>query len=332
MPYLNSNHVIIRNSNTMDTVKLIDTLSKLGIIKKKKKKSGRKMEEAQSQMESTPFESAQRFLQSRPAINVKDNTGDDTAKRAEIERIRREAFGHMARVTDALERQREEQAQEPTRFQPIARIQRFENQQMANEDVDVPDALPDVNDAENQQMANEDVNIQGVNNDVVPNVKDADLRRVGPNDKVDEMVDDRNVTYPGEDGRGLVFDEEDDNGFVDETTRDIYGSEGEIQNVENKPSEGADIYEESQPGPRAVVGRENVAIINALRQLGLNNIARNKSDINNLTKNKVNELFQKLSEFNVDIVPAVSPNLARRKDALAQSLENFGLLLMNKND
>ena len=299
----------------MDTVKLIDTLSKLGIIKKKKKKSGRKMEEALPQMESTPFESAQRFLQSRPAINVKDNTGDDTAKRAEIERIRREAFGHMARVTDALERQREEQAQEPTRFQPIARIQRFENQQMANEDVD----------------------IQGVNNDVVPDINDAEMDRVGPNDKVDEMVDDRNISYAGEDGRGMVFDEEDDNGFVDETTRDIYGgSAGEIENIENKPLEGDDIYEESQPGPRAAgargFGRKIVAIEYALEQLGLNRIAKNKSEINYLTKNKVNELFQKLADNNIDIVPSASRLLPKRKDALAQSLENFGLLLMKKND
>lgn len=308
MPYLNSNHVIIRNSNTMDTVKLIDTLSKLGVIKKKKKRSGRKMEEAQSQMESTPFESAQRFLQSPAIRTLRDNTVDDSAKRAELERIRREAFGHVARVTDALERQREEQAQEPTRFQPVARIPR----------------------SESEQMTNEDVEIQGVNNDVVPNVNDAEMDRVGPNDKVDEMVDDRNISYAGEDGRGLVFDEEDDNGFVDETTRDLYGgSAGEIQNVENKPLEGTNIYEESQPGPRAVVGRTNVAIVEALKQLGLTGTAKNKSEVNNLKRPEVDKLLKKLRENNINIVPSVPPNKTKEiRDSLVQSLENYGLQLL----
>ena len=182
-------------------------------------------------------------------------------------------------------------------------------------------------------MANEDVNIQGVNNDVVPNVNDADLRRVGPNDKVDEMVDDRNVTYPGEDGRGLVFDEEDDNGFVDESTRDLYGgSAGEIQNVENKPLEGAYI-EEPQPGPRAVVGRTNVAIVEALKQLKLTETAKNKAEVGKLNRSDVDKLLKKLRENNIIIVPSVPPNNTKEiRDSLAQSLENFGLQLMRKKN
>jgi len=322
MPLLNTNHLTIRNSNSMDTVKLIDMLSKLGVLKKKTKRSNRRMPEPQ--VEQTPLEGAQRFLTSRPVINMQ-NGGSESAKMVDIERLRREAFGYMARVTDALERQREEQALQPVRMQPDQHISRYENAQMADEDVD----------------------IEGVNNNVVPDVNDAEMDRVGPVDMSYEMTDDRNIAYAGEDGKGTVFDAEDDNGFYAppsreqleslSSTRDV----GDIELVHKKPAE-----KEPAPAPASVSearaaaaapapARRNIKLIDfALQSLGINSqeaqnkyklsrVIRNKNDINHMLARDVEKIYGILHDNNVDIIGNYDGNLAQRRQAVALSLEKY---------
>lgn len=195
MPYLNSNNVIIRNTNAMDTVKLFDMLSKLGVIKRKKRRVQR-----QPAAIEAPIPAATRFLGSSPIINVSNNT--DAAKIGEADAIRREAFYHVGRLTDAINRQQRADAEEPARMQPIQHIER-----------EVPET-------QNMEIQTDDSGL--------PNVDDAEMDRFGPNDKTAEMADDRIIDYAGESGAGLVDDEGDDGDWVSQ--------EGEIS-VPAKPEE-----------------------------------------------------------------------------------------------
>jgi hypothetical protein len=181
MPYLNSNNVVIRNSNTMDTVKLVDMLSKLGVIKRKKRRVKRQVPEPV--VMENPLASASRFLGSRPLINISNNA--DSAKIGEADAIRREAFYHVGRLTDAINRQNVRDG-EPTRMQPNARIER-----------DTQTEQPEANDAE---MQTDDTGIPAINA--------GEMDRVGPNDETDEMQDDRIIDYAGEGGDGMVDDED----------------------------------------------------------------------------------------------------------------------------
>jgi len=201
MPYLNSNNVVIRNSNTMDTVKLVDMLSKLGVIKRKKRRVKRQVTEPVAI--ETPLASATRFLGSRPLINISNNT--DAAKTGEADAIRREAFYHVGRLTDAINRQNV-RGDEPTRMQPNARIER-----------DSQTEQPDANDVE---MQTDDTGIPAINA--------GEMDRIGPNDETDEMQDDRIIDYAGEGDDGMVDDEDEDKDFVDGPRSPEYPPAGEV--------------------------------------------------------------------------------------------------------
>ena len=168
----------------MDTVKLVDMLSKLGVIKRKKRRVKRQVPEPVAI--ETPLASATRFLGSRPLINISNNA--DSAKIGEADAIRREAFYHVGRLTDAINRQNVRDG-EPTRMQPNIPIERPREEE-------------------------EDVSIQAVDDDV-PDINDVEMDRVGPNDETAEMQDDRIIDYAGEGGAGLVDDEDEDKDFVD---------------------------------------------------------------------------------------------------------------------
>lgn len=201
MPYLNSNNVVIRNSNTMDTVKLVDMLSKLGVIKRKKRRVKRQVPEPV--IMETPLASATRFLGSRPLINISNNA--DAAKIGEADAIRREAFYHVGRLTDAINRQNVRD-EEPARMQPNARIER-----------DTQTEQPEAND---EEMQPDDTGIPAINA--------GEMDRVGPNDETDEMQDDRMIDYAGEGGDGMVDDEDEDKDFVDAPRSPEYPPAGEV--------------------------------------------------------------------------------------------------------
>ncbi len=181
----------------MDTVKLVDMLSKLGVIKRKKRRVKRQVTEPVAI--ETPLASATRFLGSRPLINISNNA--DAAKTGEADAIRREAFYHVGRLTDAINRQNVRDG-EPTRMQPNARIERPREEE-------------------------EDVSIQ-VADDDVPDINDAEMDRVGPNDETAEMQDDRIIDYAGEGGDGMVDDEDEDKDFVDGPRSPEYPPAGEV--------------------------------------------------------------------------------------------------------
>lgn len=180
----------------MDTVKLVDMLSKLGVIKRKKRRVKRDVPPV---VVETPLASATRFLGSRPLINISNNA--DAAKTGEADAIRREAFYHVGRLADAIDRQNVRD-EEPTRMQPNARIER------PREDED-------------------DVSIQ-VADDDVPDINDVEMDRVGPNDETTEMQDDRIIDYAGEGSEGLVDDEDEDKDFVEAPRSPEYPPPGEV--------------------------------------------------------------------------------------------------------
>jgi hypothetical protein len=156
----------------------------------------------------TPLASASRFLGSRPLINISNNA--DSAKIGEADAIRREAFYHVGRLTDAINRQNVRD-EEPTRMQPNARIERPRPE---TEDVSIQ-AEPETEDVSIQaEPETEDVSIQAVDDDV-PDINDVEMDRVGPNDETAEMQDDRIIDYAGEGGDGMVDDEDEDKDFVE---------------------------------------------------------------------------------------------------------------------
>jgi len=185
----------------MDTVKLVDMLSKLGVIKRKKRRVKRQVTEPVAI--ETPLASATRFLGSRPLINISNNT--DAAKTGEADAIRREAFYHVGRLTDAINRQNV-RGDEPTRMQPNARIER-----------DSQTEQPDANDVE---MQTDDTGIPAINA--------GEMDRIGPNDETDEMQDDRIIDYAGEGDDGMVDDEDEDKDFVDGPRSPEYPPAGEV--------------------------------------------------------------------------------------------------------
>jgi hypothetical protein len=349
MPYLNSNNVIIRNSNAMDTVKLIDMLSKLGVIKKKKRRATKKTQQPQPEIQETPAQSAQRFLTSRPVISLQQNP--DTAKMVDIERIRREAFGHIGRLTDAVERQRDEM-DEQQRMVATPRIRRFQE-------------------PTEEEIIDESVDVEGIDEgSAIPSVNEAEMDRLGANDATEEMQNDRLVGYAGEDDEGFVANSDDDNGFVDpgqpemsdesvvtntadeqqdwldnasqedeqlppdESTRNIFD-----EPEEQLPSAQAQAAEpEPEPEPRLRAGRgtnpyDRKSIENALATLNLLKIAKNRSQVNKLDYPKLNIIAAKLEEngINVPDLPqiTVTPNgrlkskISLRRDAVSEALETF---------
>jgi len=339
MPYLNSNNVIIRNSNAMDTVKLVDMLSKLGVIKKKKRRAAKKAKMVQPEVQETPAEMAQRFLTSRPVINLQQSP--DTAKTADIERIRREAFGHIASLTDTVERQRAEMAQ-PNRIVAIPRIRRSQE-------------------PTEEEIIDESVDVEGIDEgSAIPSVNQAEMDRLGANDATQEMQDDRVVQYAGEDNEGFVANEEDDNGFIDPGMPEM-GEESMVTNVadeqqdwfDNASQEDEQAVEEEmpveevpsaqapeqEPEPRIRGGRgpspyDRKSVEKALESLELLDIAKNRSEVNKLDYPALDIIAAKLEENGV-IVPnlprmtvkpsgSLKSNISLRRDAVSEALETFG--------
>jgi hypothetical protein len=368
MPYLNSNNVIIRNSNAMDTVKLIDMLSKLGVIKKKKRRATKKTQQPQPEIQETPAQSAQRFLTSRPVISLQQNP--DTAKMVDIERIRRETFGHIARLTDTVEQQREDMTQ-ANRMIATQRIKRF--QQPTEQEID-----------------DESVNVEGVDaGSAIPSVNDNDMDRHGANDATEEKSNDRLVVYAGENNEGSAANDDDDNGFVDpgqpemsdesvvtntadeqqdwldnasqedeqtpveeqlpldETTREQPQIEEQLppnestRNIFDEPEEQlqsaqaqaqAQAQEQINRRERGPGKYDGKAITEALTMLGVSDIAKNKSEINNLGRIELGQLFTELEKQGVR-VPFVG-TVPEKKERLSRELERIGsnILRKKKND
>lgn len=345
MPYLNSNNVIIRNSNAMDTVKLIDMLSKLGVIKKKKRRTTKKTQQPQSEIQETSAQSAQRFLTSRPVINLQQNP--DTAKMVDIERIRREAFGHIGRLTDTVERQRDEM-DEQRRMVATPRIRRSQE-------------------PTEEEIIDESVDVEGIDEgSAIPSVNEAEMDRLGANDATEEMSNDRVVGYAGQDDEGFVANSDDDNGFVDpgqpemsdesvvtnvadeqQDWMDNASQEDEqlppdesTRNIFDEPEEQLPSAQAPEPEsePRLRAGRgaspyDRKSIENALARLNLLNIAKNRSQVNKLDYPKLNIIAAKLEENGVNVpdLPqiTVTPNgrlkskISLRRDAVSEALEMF---------
>jgi hypothetical protein len=345
MPYLNSNNVIIRNSNAMDTVKLIDMLSKLGVIKKKKRRATKKTQQPQPEIQETPAQSAQRFLTSRPVISLQQNP--DTAKMVDIERIRREAFGHIGRLTDTVERQRDEM-DEQRRMVAMPRIRRSQE-------------------PTEEEIIDESVDVEGIDEgSAIPSVNEAEMDRHGANDATEEKSNDRLVGYAGEDDEGFVANSDDDNGFVDPGEPEM-GDESVVTNTADEQQDWLDnasqedeqlppdestrnIFDEPEeqlpsaqaqepePEPRLRAGRgaskyDTKAISTALTSLGLTEIAKNKAEINNLKMFQVSQIFDILKENGITRSGYEGMNAKDRKDLLAEELSKYGeMLLRKKND
>jgi hypothetical protein len=348
----------------MDTVKLVDMLSKLGVIKKKKRRAAKKAKMVQPEVQETPAEMAQRFLTSRPVINLQQSP--DTAKTADIERIRRETFGHIARLTDTVERQRAEMAQ-PNRIVAIPRIRR--SQEPTEEEID-----------------DESVNVEGIDEgSAIPSVNDNDMDRHGANDATEEKSNDRLVVYAGENNEGSAANDDDNNGFVDPGQPEM-SDESVVTNVADEqqdwldnasqedeqlppdestreqpqfeeqlpPDESTrnifDEPEEQLPSAQAQVqapeqaqeqinrrGRgpdkyDGKAITEALTMLGVSDIAKNRSEINNLGRIELGQLFTELEKEGVR-VPFVG-TVPEKKERLSRELERIGsnILRKKKND
>lgn len=329
----------------MDTVKLIDMLSKLGVIKKKKRRATKKTQQPQPEIQEASAQSAQRFLTSRPVINLQQNP--DTAKMVDIERIRREAFGHIARLTDTVEQQREDMTQ-ANRMIATQRIKRF--QQPTEQEID-----------------DESVNVEGVNAEsAIPSVNDNDMDRHGANDATEEKSNDRLVVYAGENNEGSAANDDDDNGFVDPGQPEM-SDESVVTNVVDEQQDWLDnasqedeqlppdestrnIFDEPEeqlpsaqapepePEPRIRAGRgtnpyDRKSIENALATLNLLKIAKNRSQVNKLDYPKLNIIAAKLEENGVNVpdLPqiTVTPNgrlkskISLRRDAVSEALETF---------
>jgi hypothetical protein len=277
-------------------------------------------------------------LTSRPVINLQQNP--DTAKMVDIERIRREAFGHIGRLTDAVERQRDEM-DEQQRMVATPRIRRYQE-------------------PTEEEIIDESVDVEGIDEgSAIPSVNEAEMDRLGANDATEEMQNDRLVGYAGEDDEGFVANSDDDNGFVDPGEPEI-GDESASANIadeqqdwfdnasqedeqaaeEEIPVEEAPSAQAQEPEPetRIRAGRgaskyDTKAISTALTSLGLTEIAKNKAEINNLKMFQVSQIFDVLKENGITRSGYEGMNAKDRKDLLAEELSKYGeMLLRKKND
>ena len=175
---LNHNNVIIRNTNSMDTVRLVEMLSKLGIIKKKKRRT-RAPVIAETAPATMPMYGASKFLDSRPVVSLSNNV--DAAKTGEIDALKREAFYHIGRLQDQV--QRAQHSPEEGRIKVDRHI--------------------------NRNDADEETVFTGADDFEVPSNSHAEMKLVGPNDETAEMQDDRIIDYAGEGNEGVITDDSD---------------------------------------------------------------------------------------------------------------------------
>lgn len=175
---LNHNNVIIRNTNSMDTVRLVEMLSKLGIIKKKKRRT-RAPAIAETAPATMPLYGASKFLDSRPVVSLSNNV--DSAKTGEIDALKREAFYHIGRLQDQV--QRAQHSPEEGRIKVDRHI--------------------------NRNGADEEPVFTGADDFEVPSNSHAEMKLVGPNDETAEMQDDRIIDYAGEGNEGIITDDSD---------------------------------------------------------------------------------------------------------------------------
>lgn len=176
---LNHNNIVIRNSNSMDTIRLVEMLSKLGIIKKKKRRTRASATAESATTANMPMYGASKFLDSRPVVSLSNNV--DAGKAGEIDALKREAFYHIGRLQDQV--QRSQHSPEDGRIKVDRHINR-------NDDDD-ESVFTSANDFE------------------VPSNSHAEMKLVGPNDETAEMQDDRIIDYAGEGNEGIITDDGD---------------------------------------------------------------------------------------------------------------------------